>query len=172
MRISSFIFVLLASCFFGAAAQPLPAPIPPASELVAVVDIASQTMTVSVDGFPVDEPWLVSTGRVGMRTPTGTFHPTSPQTPQYERYRSHKLYCSRRHGKRHCFHAPMHFAVFFDGTDDGHGGHAIHATSGNEDAGLGTRRSHGCVRISLVHATTFFRLVQQYGRNHTKIIIQ
>jgi lipoprotein-anchoring transpeptidase ErfK/SrfK len=92
--------------------------------------------------------WLVSTGREGFETPTGTFTPT----------RIAEDYRSRTYNN-----APMPHAVFFTG------GYAVHAT---EAVGwLGAPASHGCVRLAPGDAATFFTLVEQAGLNRTRIAI-
>jgi len=57
----------------------------------------------------------------------------------------------------------MPYAVFFTG------GYAVHATEFTRR--LGTTASHGCVRLSLENAQTFFNLVKTYGASNTKIVI-
>ena len=70
---------------------------------------------------------------------------------------------SRAHKSDEYEDAPMPFAVFFSG------GYAVHATEFTKR--LGTPASHGCVRLSLENAQTFFNLVKTYGMTNTKIVI-
>jgi lipoprotein-anchoring transpeptidase ErfK/SrfK len=60
--------------------------------------------------------------------------------------------------------APMPYAVFFTG------GYAVHAT---EAVGkLGSPASHGCVRLALENAETFFELVETFGARNTRIEVK
>jgi lipoprotein-anchoring transpeptidase ErfK/SrfK len=121
---------------------------PASADVVVNVSIASQTMTVTVDGEPLYE-WGVSTARPGWETPTGSFHPV-----RLARVWHSTLY----------HHAPMPYSVFFDGN------FAIHGT--NETGRIGLPVSHGCVRLATRHAAILFGLVQSYGFDLTQIIIE
>jgi len=112
------------------------------------VDKATQRMTVQVDGVTRWQ-WKVSTGRSGHDTPAGTFRAQSMET---------------MHHSRKYDNAPMPHSIFF--TD---GGHAIHGSSAIGQ--LGTRASHGCVRLEPGNATRLFALVGQQGRHNTTIVI-
>jgi lipoprotein-anchoring transpeptidase ErfK/SrfK len=118
-----------------------------ANQLVAHVDISSQTMEVLVDGRPTFE-WKVSTARDGYVTPTGSFKPT----------RLEEMWYSRKYDM-----SPMPHSVFFSG------GYAVHAT--NYIKRLGTPASHGCVRLHPANAADFYSLVQTFGPANTSIII-
>lgn len=119
---------------------------PAAAEVVARIDVASQSMTVEVDGT-VAAVWAVSTARRGFHTPTGVYSPHSLD----RMHRSHKY-----------DNAPMPYSVFFKG------GYAVHGTY--ELARLGRPASHGCVRLSTANAAAFYHLVR--GRMaDTRIII-
>ncbi|MDR6951860.1 lipoprotein-anchoring transpeptidase ErfK/SrfK [Ancylobacter sp. 3268] len=118
-----------------------------ANGVVAYVDIRSQRMNVWVDGAR-QFSWPVSTARTGYLTPTGSFRPQ----------RLHRSYFSRKYDN-----APMPYAVFF------HRGWAIHGT--NDLRRLGRPASHGCIRLAPAHAGTFYRLIRQYGRADTRIVI-
>lgn len=118
-----------------------------ASELVAQVDVASQTMTVTQSGRLL-YTWKVSTARRGYITPKGMWTPT----------RMHKMWRSRKYDN-----APMPYAVFY------HGGYAIHGTTAVRR--LGTPASHGCVRLLTSNAATFYSLVKQSGADNTRIIV-
>src|SRR5262245_61081059 len=48
--------------------------VPPAADILIVVDRTAQRMSVSIDGTP-RFTWKVSTGRGGYDTPTGSFRP-------------------------------------------------------------------------------------------------
>jgi lipoprotein-anchoring transpeptidase ErfK/SrfK len=116
--------------------------------VVARIDVAAQTMTVSENGNLLYS-WKVSTGRVPYRTPRGSFRPI----------RMHKMWYSRKYDN-----APMPYSIFF------HGGYAIHGT--DQIANLGVPASHGCVRLHPTNAKTLFELVKVYGSGNTRIILQ
>lgn len=117
------------------------------ADVVAHVDLSTQRMTVSVDGF-ARYVWPVSTARRGYVTPLGTYRPIRLERTWYSR-------------KYH--NSPMPYAIFFKG------GYAIHGT--NEQAAIGMPVSHGCVRLETENARTLFRLAKEYGSNHTRIVI-
>lgn len=118
-----------------------------AANLIAKVDISTQTMVVSQNGVEKYK-WPVSTGRKGYSTPTGTY---SAQ------------WLSRHHRSRKYNNAPMPYAVFY------HRGYAVHATYDTKR--LGRPASHGCVRLAPENAAKFFALVQQAGNKNTRIVI-
>lgn len=138
-----FLFILIGLAFL------LPSdPALARSQVVARIDISSQTMSVYVHGrrrytFPV------STGKRGFRTPTGSYSPK----------RLHRMWYSRKYQM-----TPMPYSIFFKG------GYAIHAT--NQVRRLGRPASHGCIRLSKRNAKTLYSLVKQYGMYQTRIIIQ
>ncbi len=107
----------------------------------------SQTMSVIVDGTPRYN-WRVSTGRTGLGTPGGTYHPQSLQRTWFSR-----IY----------HNSPMPHSIFFTG------GIAIHGTY--EMAGLGRPVSHGCVRLHPANAAALFGLVQHEGMRNTTIVV-
>jgi lipoprotein-anchoring transpeptidase ErfK/SrfK len=111
------------------------------------INRATQTMQVTVDGMP-RYSWRVSTGRRGLATPAGTFHPRSLALHWFSR-------------KYH--NSPMPHSIFF------HGGIAIHGTY--ETAWLGRPVSHGCVRLLPGAAATLFALVQREGMQATTIVV-
>src|SRR5262249_33299394 len=120
-------------------------------QVVATVSVSQQEMFLEVhEGGRTTTAliWKVSTGRKGLDTPQGSFQPTwldaNHKSDQYE-------------------DAPMPYSVFFTG------GYAVHATEFTKR--LGTAASHGCVRLSLENAQTFFNLVKTYGMSNTKIVI-
>ncbi len=115
--------------------------------VVARIDIAKQTMTVSENGS-VLYSWKVSTGRKPYRTPRGTYRPI----------RMHKMWYSRKYDN-----APMPHSIFF------HGGYAIHGTDAL--ASLGRPASHGCVRLHPTNARTLYDLVKSRGSKNTRIVL-
>ena len=114
--------------------------------VVARVSLASQTMTVSINGSK-RYTWKISSGRAGYSTPRGSYRPQ----------RLYSSYYSKKYDL-----AAMPYSVFFNG------GYAVHGTWAV--GRLGSRASHGCIRLSNGNARTFFDLARTYGRN-VKIII-
>lgn len=120
---------------------------PASANVVAHIDLSSQRMSVSVDGW-TRYNWAVSTARRGYRTPVGSFRPQR----MYRSYYSKKYYNS-----------PMPHSIFF------RGGYAIHGT--NYMSQLGRPASHGCVRLAPGNAATLYSLVKEYGAGNTRIVI-
>ncbi len=104
-------------------------------------------MTVS-DGAGQLYRWPISSARAGYTTPTGTFTVS---------------WTSRMHYSRQYDWAPMPYAVFFKE------GVAVHAT--NAVGNLGRPASHGCVRLALQNARTFYDLVERHGMALTQITV-
>jgi lipoprotein-anchoring transpeptidase ErfK/SrfK len=115
--------------------------------VVVNVSIASQTMSVSVNGWP-EGYWRISSARAGYHTPRGSYRVT----------RMAREYYSKKYDD-----APMPNSVFF------YGGYAIHAT--NQISKLGRPASHGCIRLHPSDSAELFELVQQYGMSRTRINI-
>jgi lipoprotein-anchoring transpeptidase ErfK/SrfK len=135
------IVLAIASLFVSTCASP-------ASANVNVhIDISSQTMTVSVDGWYY-ATWKVSTARDGYWTPRGSFRPWGLK----------RMYYSRKYDN-----SPMPYSVFFKG------GYAIHGTGSIRS--LGRPASHGCIRLHPSNAATLYDLVREYGRHNTRIRI-
>jgi hypothetical protein len=111
------------------------------------VDKSTQQMTVSVDGTPRYQ-FAVSTGRPGLGTPSGTFHPQ----------RMERTWFSKEY-----YNSPMPHSIFF------HGGFAIHGSY--EISHLGGPASHGCIRLHPDNAATLYTLVQQQGMEATTIVV-
>lgn len=118
-----------------------------AANLVARVDISSQTMTVVQDG-EIIRRWPVSTARRGFFTPRGVYRPT----------RLHRMWFSSKYEN-----APMPWSIFF------HGGFAIHGTE--HVRSLGHPASHGCVRLDPDNAAELYWLVEQEGARNTRIVL-
>ena len=121
---------------------------PGLAKILVTVDKPSQTMTVKVNG-QTRYRWPVSTGATGFSTPTGS----------YNAFRLEEMHYSQEWDN-----AGMPHSVFFTTR-----GHAIH---GSNHPGLGSPRSHGCVRLSLTNAETLFRLVEAHGVTQTKVVVQ
>ncbi|MDQ0395819.1 L,D-transpeptidase [Labrys monachus] len=134
--------LLLALCA-GVLLQAAPA----AADVIAKVDVASQSMTVIVDGA-VQAVWSVSTARNGYYTPRGV-------------YRAQAL--QRMHYSKKYHNSPMPFSVFFKG------GYAVHGTSYVRQ--LGKAASHGCVRLAPQNAAALYQLIRQHGIAEARIII-
>ena len=111
------------------------------------VDKSSQQMTVSVDGAPRYH-FTVSTGRPGLGTPSGTFHPQRMAATWFS---------------KEYYNSPMPHSIFF------HGGFAIHGSY--EISQLGGPASHGCIRLHPDNAATLYELVQQQGMEATTIVV-
>src|SRR5579864_3665263 len=111
------------------------------------VDKGSQQMTVSVDGSPRYH-FTVSTGRPGLGTPSGTFHPERMEPTWFS---------------KEYYNSPMPHSIFF------HGGFAIHGSY--EINQLGGPASHGCIRLHPDNAATLYALVQQQGMEATTIVV-
>lgn len=129
----------------AASAEPLD---PPKPTLFADIDLSTQTMTVSDKSGELYR-WPISSARAGYTTPTGTFTVS---------------WTSRLHYSRQYEWAPMPYAVFFNQ------GVAVHAT--NAVGSLGRPASHGCVRLALQNARTFYDLVNSHGMTVTQITVR
>ena len=120
---------------------------PASASIVAKVDIATQSMTIIVDGS-VAAVWKVSTARRGYVTPRGVYRAQGMALMHY----------SRKYDN-----SPMPHSVFF------RGGYAIHGTY--HVKALGRPASHGCVRLAPGNAAALYNLIRQHGRGDTRIII-
>jgi lipoprotein-anchoring transpeptidase ErfK/SrfK len=116
--------------------------------LLVYIDRSSQHMDVVVDGIRRFR-WPVSTGRRGLGTPGGVFHPQMLA----------RSWFSRRY-----YNSPMPYAIFF------HRGYAIHGTY--ELSRLGGPASHGCVRLHPENAAILFSLVREEGLRNTRIVVE
>lgn len=93
--------------------------------------------------------WLVSTGAPKSETPLWEGHPNGRI---YDAYTS-----TANPGGDYNGLGNMPYAVFL------HKGYAIHGTPKNNWPKLGTKASHGCVRMHPDHGKIFNRFVRQYG---------
>jgi lipoprotein-anchoring transpeptidase ErfK/SrfK len=109
----------------------------------------SQKMTVTVDGSE-KYVWLVSTGVSGYSTPSGSFTPFRMEPDHYS---------------KEWDNAPMPHSIFFTPA-----GHAIHGSPYTKR--LGTRNSHGCVRLAPENAAKLYALVQKAGMKNTRVIVR
>ena len=111
-----------------------------------VISKEAQEMSVYVDG-ELRHVFVVSTGRAGYRTPSGTF-PVLWMTrmayaPKYD-------------------NAPMPYSIFFT-----RAGHAIHETGHLRL--LGQPASHGCVRLTPEAARILYALVLRAGKRNATV---
>jgi L,D-transpeptidase catalytic domain len=113
------------------------------------VNKISQKMTVTVDGEQ-QYVWLVSTGGQGYDTPSGSYH---------------IFRMEKEHFSKEWDDAPMPYSMFFTGR-----GHAIHGSYHIKR--LGTRASHGCVRLAPENAAILFDLVQEAGSKNSTVTIK
>src|SRR5262245_28116498 len=115
------------------------------ASVVAVVDVSTQRMHVTVDGGSY-AVWKVSTAKRGYYTPRGSFHPK---------------YLKRMHYSRKYDNSPMPYSVFF------YGGYALPATQ--FVLPLGSPASHCCIRLHTANAAAFYALIKRYGQGNTRI---
>lgn len=123
----------------------------------AMVDKSEQRLYLYVNGV-FQSVWPVSTGVAGHGTPNFDTHPDGRI---YDSYTSKKYPGGDFNGLGN-----MPYAVFISG------GFAIHGTSQGNWAKLGTRASHGCVRIHPDNAFQFNRLVRSVGVGNVWVTIQ
>lgn len=130
--------VFLAGAMFAAPAR---------ADVVAIIDIHTQNVTVKVNGF-TRHVFPASTARPGFFTPIGTFKAEKMFVIAYS-----SLYNN----------APMPHSVFF------HYGWAIHGTT--DVAKLGRPASAGCVRLHPESAKILFELIKTYGQENAQIVV-
>lgn len=118
---------------------------------------SSQRMYLYINGS-LSGSWAVSTGISGYGTPNFDKHPNGRI---YDRYSSNKFPGGDYNGLGN-----MPYAVFISG------GFALHGTPRGNWSKLGTRASHGCIRMHPDNAYTFNRLVRGYGIRNVWITVQ
>lgn len=138
------ILAFVMTAFAMAAAGPADA-----ANLLITINKAKQKMTVSVDG-ETEYIWPVSTGAKGYATPSGTFKPFRLEID---------------HFSKEWDDAPMPHSIFFTPQ-----GHAIHGSPHVKR--LGTRASHGCVRLAPANAAKLFALVKKTGLRNTTVVVR
>ena len=114
-----------------------------------LVNKVTQHMTVTIDGVQKYD-WLVSTGGEGYDTPSGSYH---------------IFRLEAEHFSQEWDNAPMPHSMFFTGM-----GHAIHGSYHIKR--LGTRASHGCVRVAPENATILYDLVTKAGYKNSSVVIK
>ena len=144
--IAAWPFLCLVASVATLAILTVPAPAV-AGSLLARVDLSQQRMEVYTDGRK-HHVWAVSTGRDGWNTPPGRYYPFA-LTRQY--------YSSRWN-----MNLPYLISISRDGI-------AIHGTELSSK--LGSRASHGCIRLSVSNAARLYGLVQKYGMANTEVIV-
>ncbi len=102
--------------------------------------------------------WRVSTGTWGHGTPNFDTHPNGRI---YDAYTSTKYPGGNYNGLGN-----MPYAVFISG------GFAVHGTGVNNWAKLGSKASHGCIRLHPDQAYYFNRLVRKHGIKTVWITVQ
>ncbi|MBI5262915.1 MAG: L,D-transpeptidase [Bradyrhizobium sp.] len=119
---------------------------PVRAEILVQVNKSTQRMLVTVNGVKRYN-WVVSTGREGLVTPNGVFHP----------HLMERMHISRQFGGEE-----MPYSIFFSSV-------AIHGTT--DISRLGRPVSHGCVRLHPSHAATLYGLVGRDILSNTRIEI-
>jgi lipoprotein-anchoring transpeptidase ErfK/SrfK len=120
-----------------------------AAKVVITISKPAQKMTVMVDGEK-KYTWLISTGAPGYSTPSGKYRPFRME---------------RDHFSKEWDDAPMPHSIFFTPQ-----GHAIHGSPYTKR--LGTRASHGCVRLAPGNAAKLYALVQKAGMSNTTVVVR
>lgn len=121
----------------------------------AYVNKAEQRLYLYQEGKHV-ATWLVSTG-------------TGNRTPDFDRHPDGRIYDAYSSGKYpggdYAGLGNMPYAVFIQG------GFAIHGTPKSNWSKLGTKASHGCIRVHPDYGKAFNRLVRAYGVADTWITV-
>jgi len=118
---------------------------------------SKQLLYLYLDGSLIDS-FAVSTGMPGYETPAMSVR---PQGPLFTKYKSKKF-----PGGNYMGLGNMPYAVFI------RGGYAIHGTTAGNFKKLGTKASHGCVRLHPVNAKILYELVKRIGTNYTWVTIK
>ena len=104
------------------------------------------------------DTFKVSTGDRKHETPSMD---RSPNGPTFQKYTSKKFPGGNYNGMGN-----MPYAIFIKG------GYAIHGTTRGNIPKLGTKASHGCIRLHPDNAKIFFELVRNSGLENTWITIE
>lgn len=112
------------------------------------VDKSNQRLYLYLNGV-LSHTWKVSTGKAGYTTPD---FDRNPNGKIYDSYTS-----GRYPGGDYNGLGNMPYAVFIQG------GYAIHGTTRGNWGRLGTRASHGCIRLHPDNGFIFNRLVRKHG---------
>ncbi len=134
--------------------------------LYAQVDKATQKLYLYENGSLIEE-WDISSGLSEFETPN---FDRRPNGRIYTEYESKKYpgggYVKTDENGRKINLGNMPYAVFIEG------GYAIHGTSRGNWKRLGSKASHGCIRLHPDNAEKFNRLVLKYGISETWITVQ
>jgi hypothetical protein len=118
---------------------------------------SEQKLYLYINGV-VQNVWAVSTGKEGHETPLMN---TAPNGRIYDSYSS-----SAYPGGDYNGLGNMPYAVFIQG------GFAVHGTGEPNWPFLGTKASHGCIRLHPDNAKIFNRLVRSVGVQNTWVSVQ
>jgi hypothetical protein len=125
--------------------------------LYAVVDKSKQLLYLYLEGALTDS-FKVSTGIKKYETPEMDLQ---PRGPVFTKYKSRKY-----PGGNYMGLGNMPYAVFLKN------GYAIHGTTVGSFKKLGTRASHGCIRVHPDNAFIFYSLVKKVGLGQTWVSIR
>lgn len=125
--------------------------------LFAEIIKSTQTLYLYLDTELMDS-FPVSTGMGKYETSNMSVRPSGPL---FIKYNSKKFPGGNYQGLGN-----MPYAVFI------RGGYAIHGTTKGNFAKLGSRASHGCIRLHPVNAKIFYELVKRIGLHNTWVSIK
>ncbi|MBK9380472.1 MAG: L,D-transpeptidase [Chitinophagaceae bacterium] len=125
--------------------------------LYAEINKSAQRLDLYIDGEWKDS-FRVSTGKGKYETPNLNVRPSGPL---FIKYTSRKFPGGNYQGLGN-----MPYAVFI------RGGYAIHGTTPGNFSKLGTRASHGCIRLHPDNAKIFYELVKKVGLENTWVTIR
>lgn len=125
--------------------------------LFAEIIKSSQTLYLYIDG-EIQDSFKVSTGKGKYETPELNLRPSGPV---FIKYTSRKFPGGNYQGLGN-----MPYAVFL------RGGYAIHGTTPGNFPKLGTKASHGCIRLHPDNAKIFNELVKVIGLENTWVSVK
>ena len=125
--------------------------------LFAEINKSNQTLYLHIAGELVDS-FKVSTGMRKYETPNLNLRPSGPL---FIKYKSRKYPGGNYQGLGN-----MPYAVFL------RGGYAIHGTTPGNFSKLGTKASHGCIRLHPFNAKIFYELVKRIGIKNTWVSLK
>jgi len=125
--------------------------------LYAEIVKSTQILYLYIEG-ELKDSFEVSTGIRKYETPNLNLKPAGPVFTKYS---------SRKYpGGNYKGLGNMPYAVFL------RGGYAIHGTTPGNFTKLGTKASHGCIRLHPINAKIFYELVKIIGLSHTWVTIK
>ncbi len=125
--------------------------------LYAEINKSSQTLYLYISG-ELKDSFKVSTGKGKYETPSLNVRPSGPV---FTKYTSRKFPGGNYKGLGN-----MPYAVFV------RGGYAIHGTTPGNFTKLGTRASHGCIRLHPDNAKIFYELVKYIGLENSWVTVK